>query len=835
MFLEHGQKVSSIQSICLTQLQHLEPRGVCGSDSIGGLPGMILTTADVQALTLQANDDNQQKKKYQKNAKNNGNEADVSLEQDTSPKQSFKSSSTDGIELIGPIGTKAFVKSLSHFMRRERFPIHVSEGPGVHIQQKDNTSASKSQHSGKHSNKKDSRSKSSNAIDLTVESFDFGSDQHSRKRPRESESPIDKETQQYPIKSCLSYLITTAPIIGKFLPQRAMALGVPKGPLFGKLKAGQSVTFDHPETGRETTVESSQCVEPTSPGVAILILCHADSKEEEEERNMLERSPALQSLITRVTSGNTTNKGKQKQTNNVQLELIIHLAPEEDSVKAFVEEFQNNYDALKAVEHVFLATAISDDSPNPHRGEGTPYRSAAVGAVARSHLCKQIYLTPNHVETKDSLNEPNGAFERYRIGHTLMEYCFLPRAKKGFLKAQSSDTNEFTEGRVLAEESGACDLARQILSGVPPIAETSKASGELFFAGTGSALPCKYRNVTGMYIKATNGNIMLLDVGEGTIGQILRYHPSSNNNHGYLANTLNQIKAAWISHPHADHHLGILRLLRDRPSSEPILLVAPRPIFSFLEEYGALDPSIRGKYIAVDCFDVLADELRRNPPNGTPEKVLSFLNQEFGFTGIQTVTVDHCAYAFAVILEGTPFGRLVYSGDCRPSHRLADIASKGGSSPVDILIHEATFENGMEAEAMIKRHSTVGEALSIGRRMKATNTVLTHFSQRYPKIPPIHINEIDSSDTNQDPGTTCSADDQEVIFAFDSMCLTPQNLKTAASLTPALRRLYPEQTKGTDGDKASVEDEGIGSASNHNEIATAILAAPGAFARSNIL
>ena len=48
--------------------------------------------------------------------------------------------------------------------------------------------------------------------------------------------------------------------------------------------------------------------------------------------------------------------------------------------------------------------------------------------------------------------------------------------------------------------------------------QPQKHNGELLFTGTGSAIPCKHRNVTGMYLRFHNGNAMLLDVGEGTTG-----------------------------------------------------------------------------------------------------------------------------------------------------------------------------------------------------------------------------------------------------------------------------------------------------------------------------
>ncbi len=50
---------------------------------------------------------------------------------------------------------------------------------------------------------------------------------------------------------------------------------------------------------------------------------------------------------------------------------------------------------------------------------------------------------------------------------------------------------------------------------------------------------------------------------------------------------------------------------------------------------------------------------------------------------------------------------------------------------------QATFEDELIGEAKAKRHSTTGEAVSIGQRAGAYRTILTHFSQRYAKLPVI--------------------------------------------------------------------------------------------------
>ena len=81
-----------------------------------------------------------------------------------------------------------------------------------------------------------------------------------------------------------------------------------------------------------------------------------------------------------------------------------------------------------------------------------------------------------------------------------------------------------------------------------------------------------------------------------------------------------------------------------------------------------------------------------------------------------------------MILAHSSGWSLAYSGDCRPSRQLAT-AARG----VQVMIHEATFEDDLTDHAVSKRHSTSSEALSVAGEAAAECTILTHFSQRYPK------------------------------------------------------------------------------------------------------
>ena len=92
-----------------------------------------------------------------------------------------------------------------------------------------------------------------------------------------------------------------------------------------------------------------------------------------------------------------------------------------------------------------------------------------------------------------------------------------------------------------------------------------------------------------------------------------------------------------------------------------------------------------------------------------------------------------------------------------------------------LLIHEATFDDTKGEEAKAKRHSTVNEALTIAKDMNVFRVILTHFSQRYPKIPPM-------------PETLKT----KAVLAFDYMTVTFRDLLWTPALIPLLSEVLPK-------------------------------------------
>jgi ribonuclease BN (tRNA processing enzyme) len=315
--------------------------------------------------------------------------------------------------------------------------------------------------------------------------------------------------------------------------------------------------------------------------------------------------------------------------------------------------------------------------------------------------------------------------------------------------------------------------------------------------------------------------MVLLDCGEGTWFQLSRLvlnsygfgravdTPEGNIQHcppGDCAENhevARKLKLIWISHPHADHHLGIITVICERykilrravcegQPIEPLLVIAPPSVLCFLSDYASNNPcsEFDRAYMPVSCrqIDPFDDRLRGDAYWSSRYLSTSYfdggicsggstfsnsldMNMEsseqwrsfsadhwsraerilvnIGISNIQNVKVQHCFQSYGVCLSLSSIAvddptnrtgvKLVYSGDTRPCDRLVQLGQ--GAT---LLIHEATFEDSKSEEATSKKHSTISEALDVGSRMGAYRVILTHFSQRYPGTPPLPWFQADS-------------------------------------------------------------------------------------------
>jgi ribonuclease Z len=110
------------------------------------------------------------------------------------------------------------------------------------------------------------------------------------------------------------------------------------------------------------------------------------------------------------------------------------------------------------------------------------------------------------------------------------------------------------------------------------------ANVEIVPLGTGSAVPTKYRNgkvyvplaidcladyyafsVSSTLIRIPGYGNILLDAGEGTWGQLARQFGSeSREGEENVYDILRNTRCIYVSHIHADHHMGVAKILAER-------------------------------------------------------------------------------------------------------------------------------------------------------------------------------------------------------------------------------------------------------------------------------
>lgn len=212
--------------------------------------------------------------------------------------------------------------------------------------------------------------------------------------------------------------------------------------------------------------------------------------------------------------------------------------------------------------------------------------------------------------------------------------------------------------------------------------------------------------------------------------------------------------------------IGILQARRQvlGVDAKPVLLFAPHQMSSWLYFYDKQIESIRHDYDLIGNGDLLTEPM-------TDERIASM-----GLSYLKTCLVRHCPHSFGVAFEvcatstrSNPF-KITYSGDTMPCE---DLVKLGRDS--SLLIHEATMEDELEEQAKYKMHSTVSQAIQQGRLMNARYTILTHFSQRYAKLPRI---ESDLA--------------SNVFIAFDNMEVTESDMQYMHLLHPTLKLMFSD-------------------------------------------
>ncbi|KAL4387513.1 hypothetical protein GQ457_09G006540 [Hibiscus cannabinus] len=648
-----------------------------------------------------------------------------------------------------------------------------------------------------------------------------------------------EKSQIKPGEMSVLYICELPELMGKFDPKKAVALGLKPGPKFSELQHGKSVKSDR----LDIMVHPSDVMDPPVPGpIVFLVDCPTESHIQE-----LLSIECLDGYYTEV-SGNLSESTKM-------VNCVIHLGP---SSVVNSPDYQKWMKKFGSAQHIMAG--------HEKKNLEVPILKSSARVASRlNYLCPQFFPAPGFLSLQhlnySASNDPNSSEgSTLKIcesipAENLLKFTLRPYAQLGLdrshipipighsqvieelhseipeIAGAAQTVGEFWQGLKVSKELLTTSNNNRVLLEEPWLTENTlpgclenvrRDDLEIVLLGTGSSQPSKYRNVSSVYINLFSKGSLLLDCGEGTLGQLKRRYGVDGAD-----DAIRNLKCVWISHIHADHHTGLARVLALRRDllkavpHEPLLVIGPRQLKRYLDAYQRLEDLdmqfLDCRSTTEDSWDTFAGDNESDNNGSSPEspthsnakngtlfargsRMQSYLRQpgspvdhsaaypflrrlnnilgEAGLEALISFPVVHCPQAFGIVLKAAervnsvgkviPGWKIVYSGDTRPCQELVD-ACRGAT----VLIHEATFEDGLVDEAIARNHSTTKEAIEVGNSAGAYRIILTHFSQRYPKIP-----VFDETHMHK----TC--------IAFDMMSINIADLPVLPRVLPYLKLLF---------------------------------------------
>ncbi|ORX93536.1 Metallo-hydrolase/oxidoreductase [Basidiobolus meristosporus CBS 931.73] len=518
---------------------------------------------------------------------------------------------------------------------------------------------------------------------------------------------FDKLPRATRSQTSICYICRGPTVQGKLDAKAAIALGLKPGPDFGKLKNGQSVT-----TPDGTIIQPEQVVGPSRLGTVFMII----------------DCPSTDYIASLVKASEfQTYQGTNK---DAQAHCIVHMLGNNVLEDEQYQEWMNSFGP--ETQHIVAHTDICSQT--------IAFTGSAKTQLKLSHMDNEIFPLPyfSNTPNKPLLSIPNLP-EKTVEASSLLAYHTEPKQNLDVSYVLPPFDPESEEYKTtLADREDYLAAIKELKESLPESLNPTTTSGHdvvVTTLGTGSALPSKYRNVSSTAVTIPSVGSILLDAGEGTYGQLYR-HLGIISGHNKMINQsldefLKSLKCIFVSHLHADHHLGVIRVLdkwnqlQESTQEQPLYIVAPFKFQTWLQEYSDIQ-EIGLRNIRF----INAEELVYHKKRSHVAAHLEALKETLHLKEVKTTDVIHCPWSYGISLEHSEGWKLVYSGDTRPCDKLVQLGQ--GAT---LLIHEATFEDEMKQEAIEKRHSTTSEAVDVSDRMNSTFLLLTHFSQRYPQVP----------------------------------------------------------------------------------------------------
>ncbi|KAK3678668.1 hypothetical protein LTR78_001121 [Recurvomyces mirabilis] len=609
-----------------------------------------------------------------------------------------------------------------------------------------------------------------------------------------------------PRKEAVSYIFKNHTQRGKFHPERAKALNVAKGQKWSRLSSGESVES---EDGEIVTPEQVLDESKEGGGIAVIDI-HGPEYLEPVLRRKEWRSEGVMRGVCAI---------------------VWILGPG----VAGDERLMGFMEGMKEVEHVVSSPELC---PNH-----IALDSAAAATVRLRQVDGKRYAISAHINepsmSASSLPANARAAARGQIIQLepkmeVHERVAVPYLNVPDIQISADVRAEAERCREVAKSAATSPQNQKWLSTLP----AGASDAEIVTLGTGSALPSKYRNVSSTLLRVPGWGSMLFDAGENTLGQLKRvFEPEE------LKSVLQELRMIFISHMHADHHLGTVSVIKawyeEIHASRPLVLseghqareswntktglavVSEPAMLSWLTEYAQIEdfgfsrlaplqisaaliqgrevvkPARLGWFIPPSVLRTAVGQEATNALRSSHAVPASRLN----LSDIQAVSVSHCAGARAVSITFPSGFKASYSGDCRPS-KAFEVIGKGST----VCIHEATFDDELIGDAVAKRHSTTSEALGVAEAMRSRSAVLTHFSQRYQKVPVLERGvEDEARAAEKDGEVTAAMEVEDSANPDDDM---------DAPLEDVMNSLPPETQDVINNEKKHFKPETTGSFAN---------------------
>lgn len=280
---------------------------------------------------------------------------------------------------------------------------------------------------------------------------------------------------------------------------------------------------------------------------------------------------------------------------------------------------------------------------------------------------------------------------------------------------------------------------------------------EVTILGSSSATPIFHRNPTSQILNI-NDRLLMIDCGEGTQQQMLRY--------GIKYHKIDYI---FISHLHGDHFFGLIGLLSSmnlNGRKKTLKLFGPKNLLDILDlQFKYSDTHISFPLDFTPVNQSLSELIYENSDFSVQTIVLNHRIPCSGFIVREKqrlrkvikekiIELDIPAAYIPLIKKGVDFtdkaGNIHKAIDLtteadRPksyaycSDTVCDWSYTHLLENVDTLYHETTFLHDMLDRAKATFHTTALEAGEIAKKVNAKKLLIGHFSARYRDLSPLLI------------------------------------------------------------------------------------------------